>query len=65
MDEGHPALFTITLSGQVSEDVTVGYAAMPGTAVAADYETDDVNGTVTIARGGLRRAPSLCGQRWT
>ena len=51
VDEGHPALFTITLSGQVSEDVTVRYDVMQGTAVAADYDSRDVNGMVTIAAG--------------
>ena len=51
VDEGHPALFTITLSGQVSDDVTVRYEAMLGTAEAVDYEADDGVGSVTIAAG--------------
>ena len=65
VDEGHPALFTITLSGQVSEDVTVGYDAMPGTAVAADYESADDATARSRSPRGIRRAPSLCGQSRT
>ena len=49
--EGDPVTFTVTLSGKVSTDVTVGYSTVNGTATAGEDYTAVASGTVVVAAG--------------
>ena len=40
--------FTVMLSDDVDDDVTVRYEVVPGTAARSDYTSDSARGTVTI-----------------
>ena len=54
VDEGDAQTFTVTLSGAVSTDVTVGYETADGTAKAGtDYIAAESPATVVIAAGKL------------
>ena len=58
VDEGETAIFTVTLTGQVSANVLVGYQrATPdgGTASEDDFDTDDVSGNLTFSPGELTK----------
>ena len=52
VDEGEDAVFTVNLSGQVSEDLVVGYQTVAGTATSDDY-TATPSGMVTISAGKM------------
>ena len=50
--EGEPVMFTVTLSGTVSTDVTLGYATTDGTSTAGDdYTAPEAGATVVVAAG--------------
>ena len=50
--EGEPVMFTATLSGTVSTDVTLGYATTDGTSTAGDdYTAPEAGATVVVAAG--------------
>ena len=50
--EGEPVMFTVTLSGTVSTDVTLGYATADGTSTAGDdYTAPEAGATVVVAAG--------------
>ena len=50
--KGEPVVFTVTLSGAVSTDVTLGYATANGTATEGDdYTAAESGATVVIAAG--------------
>ena len=42
------AVFTVTLSDDIDDDVSVRYEVLPGTASRSDYTSDSASGTVTI-----------------
>ena len=56
VEEGSPAVFTVTLTGKVAKDVAVGYETADGTATAGGTETDAADyraasGTATVVAG--------------
>ena len=53
--EDEPAIFRVTLSALVQDDVTLTYSTRDGTAMAGDDYTAVLNGTVTVT-GGSREA---------
>ena len=50
--EGEPVMFTVTLSGAVSTDITLGYATANDTATGGtDYTAPEAGATVVVAAG--------------